>query len=68
MRTIHHTTPTDMVCTICKEPILTVWYDAEEKNGKSETYQERKDGVVHYWCTDNPKTLQQLNEERRRSG
>ena len=67
MRKIHHYSPMPDTkpCAICGKPILNAWYDAEEKNGRSETYQERKGEIIHYFCLPNAKTLQQLNEERK---
>lgn len=66
MRKIHHYSPVKSLgnCLICGEPILQAWYDKEEKNGRSEMYQDVKGGVVHYFCNGG-KTLQELNEERK---
>lgn len=64
-KAIHHTSPTGKVCSICGKQILNIWYDQDEQNGRSETFQERKYGsIVHYFCIPNAKTLQQLNDER----
>jgi hypothetical protein len=63
---IHHTTIREELglCMICGKPILMLWKDKEEKNGRSETYTERREGVVHFVCSGG-KSLHQLNEERR---
>jgi hypothetical protein len=68
MRKIHHYTPMPDTkpCAICGKDILNAWFDANEKNGRSETFVHQKDGsIVHYFCLPNAKTLQQLNEERK---
>ena len=34
---VHHTTEMKETCIICGKPFLMMWYDADEKNGRSET-------------------------------
>jgi hypothetical protein len=65
---IHHTTIKTVLgnCLVCGKPILMLWKDASEQTGQSETYTEKKEGVVHFTCTGG-KSLHQLNEERRLS-
>lgn len=62
----HHTTIKKELgdCLICGKPILMLWRDAEEKNGQSERYTEKREGTIHYACGGG-KSLHQLNEERK---
>lgn len=63
---IHHSSKSKYGnCLICGKPILCKWYDVDERNGNTETFQEHKNGNVHYACVSGAKSLRQLNEERK---
>jgi len=66
-RKIHHIgIDNSMQCRECKRCAKMYWYDADEQNGRSESFHE-------YMCCDcytrihgnRPKTLQELNDERK---
>lgn len=56
-----------LVCELCGKNPKMFWKDKERKNGRSETFYTNKAGQMV--CIDclgyTPKTLHQLNEERK---
>ena len=67
MKAIHHTTTskTDF-CKYCHKPQNLYWFDADEKNGQSETfYRDMHKDCYEIVYKVNAKSLQQLNEERK---
>ena len=56
-----------MKCALCKREAIVIWKDKEQLNGRSETFYSNSEGlIVCIKCLGHkPKTLTQLNEERK---
>lgn len=68
-RIIHHATDMKEFCSICGKPFKFYWFDANEKNGQSETKWKDK---YHKDCLEKQtgtkcKSLYEINEERKKS-
>jgi hypothetical protein len=69
MKPIHHTTEMKECCVLCGKPFLMMWYDAEEKNGRSETRHGHEGKQKHSACIEKetgrpPLSLSDINDMR----
>ena len=70
-RKIHHTTEMKERCVYCGKPFLMMWYDAEEKYGRSETAYGIEGKQKHAECINKstgrpPLSLKDLNIMRQK--
>ena len=71
MKNVHHTTETKEKCISCGKPFLMMWFDAEGKNGRSETRHGFEGRQKHAACIERetgrpPLSLSDINSMRQK--